>query len=141
MPRIDVFVRAALALLLFIAAANRGEAAPPYSASVNYQLQCRGCHRPDGSGEAGRVPSLRRTLVRFSMAADGREFILRVPGVAQSSLSDQETAALLNWIARNLSDVPLPGDFIDYTAAEVGRFRHRPLASVSAVRERLMQTK
>jgi mono/diheme cytochrome c family protein len=125
--------------LIFTGAASRSEATSGYSVAVNYQLQCMGCHRADGSGEPGRVPSLRRTLVQFSLTAEGREFILRVPGVAQSSLSDQETAALLNWMARNLSDVPPPREFVDYTDAEVGRLRHRPLAAVTRVRERLMK--
>jgi hypothetical protein len=64
--------------------------------------------------------------------------VLRVPGVAQSPLSDAETAALLNWMARHLSDVPVTADFVDFSAAEVARFRHRPLADVGATRARLV---
>ena len=67
-----------------------------YEPRVNYELQCMGCHLADGSGESGRVPSVRGTLVPFSMAAAGREFVLRVPGVAQSPLTDAEVAAVLN---------------------------------------------
>ena len=110
-----------------------------YGPLVNYQLQCMGCHHADGSGEPGRVPSVRHTLVPFAMRADGRDFLVRVPGVAQSPLSDEETAALLNWMARNLSDVPLPADYVDFTAAEVGRWRHQPLATVAATRARLLK--
>ena len=111
-----------------------------YGPRVNYQLQCMGCHHADGSGEPGRVPSVRGTLVPFAMRTDGRDYLMRVPGVAQSPLSDEETASLLNWMARNLSDVPLPADFVDFTAAEVGRWRHQPLATVSATRARLLKT-
>ena len=64
---------------------------------------------------------------------------MRVPGVAQSPLSDADTAALLNWMARNLSDLKLPPDFVDYSEAEVQGLRHRPLAKVSDVRARLMK--
>ena len=113
-------------------------AAWAYQPRVNFQLQCMGCHHADGGGEAGRVPSLRRTLVPFSAFAAGRDFVMRVPGVAQAPLSDAEIAALLNWMARNLSDVPLPVDFADYTAAEVGQARHRPLVGVGDVRRRLL---
>jgi mono/diheme cytochrome c family protein len=109
-----------------------------YQPRVNYQLQCMGCHHADGAGEEGRVPSVRRTLVPFSALAEGRDFVMRVPGVAQAPLSDAEIAALLNWMARNLSDVPLPESFVDYTADEVGRARHRPLASVRAARGLLL---
>jgi mono/diheme cytochrome c family protein len=109
-----------------------------YQPQVNFQLQCMGCHHADGAGEEGRVPSVRRTLVPFSGTPEGRDFVMRVPGVAQAPLSDAEIAALLNWMARNLSDVPLPAGFVDYTAAEVGLARHRPLAAVREARNRLL---
>jgi mono/diheme cytochrome c family protein len=109
-----------------------------YEPRVNYQLQCMGCHHADGAGEPGRVPSVRDTLVPLSLFAEGRDFVLRVPGVAQSPLTDAEVAALLNWMARNVSDVA-PGDgFRDYTAEEVGARRHQPLVAIAAERERLL---
>ena len=110
-----------------------------YEPRVNFQLQCMGCHHPDGNGETGRVPSVRGTLVPFSMTPEGRDFVMRVPGVSQSPLSDAEVAALLNWMARNLSDVPPSDTFVDYTAAEVGRVRHQPLIGVAAARARLLE--
>jgi len=110
-----------------------------YQPAVNYQLRCMGCHLADGSGESGRVPSIRRTLVLFSSSSDGRDYVLRVPGVAQSPLSDADTAVLLNWMARNLSDVKLPPGFADYSAAEVHRVRDRPLVRVSGIRARLLR--
>jgi mono/diheme cytochrome c family protein len=94
-------------------------AAPAYEPRVNYQLHCMGCHTPNGAGEPGHVPSMRKTLVPFSARADGRRFLVQVPGVAQSRLSNSELADLLNWMIPALSDVPLPSDFRPYTAAEV----------------------
>ncbi len=113
--------------------------ASAYQPQVNFQLNCMGCHLADGSGEPGRVPSLRRSMVMFSASAAGRDYIIRVPGVAQSPLSDGETAALLNWMARNLSDLPLPPGFIAYSAVEVQRSRSHPLSQVRNVRARLMK--
>src|ERR1700723_1675111 len=110
-----------------------------YEPLVNYQLRCMGCHLADGSGQPGRVPSIRRSLVLFSTSTAGRDYVVRVPGVAQSPLSDAETAALLNWMARNLSDLKVPASFADYSEAEVQSLRHRPLASVSDVRARLLK--
>lgn len=110
-----------------------------YQPAVNFQLNCMGCHLADGSGESGRVPSLRRSMLMFSANAAGRDYIIRVPGVAQSPLSDEETAALLNWMTRNLSDLPLPPGFIAYSAAEVQRSRSHPLSQVRSVRARLMR--
>jgi len=105
---------------------------------VNYQLQCMGCHHADGAGETGRVPSIRRTLVLFSGLPEGREYLLRVPGVAQAALSDQDLATLMNWMVRNLSDVPLQQNFVEFTTAEVGTARRQPLAAVEAQRTRLL---
>jgi len=110
-----------------------------YEPRVNYELQCMGCHLADGTGESGRVPSVRSTLVPFSMIPEGREFVLRVPGVAQSPLTDADIAAVLNWMARKLSDAPLPAGFRDYDAGEVRALRGRPLAQVSKARQKLLE--
>ena len=125
---------AAAAVALSWAAVNT---AWGYQPAVNYQLHCMGCHLADGSGQAGRVPSVRRSLVLFSASPEGRNYVVRVPGVAQSPLSDADTAALLNWMAKNLSDVQLPTGLADYSAAEIHALRDRPLVRVSAIRERL----
>ena len=76
----------------------------------------------------------------FSTSAQGRDYVVRVPGVAQSPLSDQDTAVLLNWMARNLSDLTVPPDFVDYSPAEIHRLRLHPLVQVSAIRARLLKT-
>jgi hypothetical protein len=110
-----------------------------YEPQVNYQLHCMGCHLADGSGEADRVPSVRATLVPFSMFANGRDYVLRVPGVAQSPLDDADVAAVLNWMARNLSDTPVPTGFRDYDAREVQTVRARPLVQVKALRRELIE--
>lgn len=98
-----------------------------------------GCHLADGSGQPGRVPSIRRSLVLFSKSPQGRDYVIRVPGVAQSPLSNADTAALLNWVARHLSDVKIPADFADYSEAEIQSLRHYPLVRVSAIRARLLR--
>jgi hypothetical protein len=118
------------------AAAN---AAWSYQPLVNYQLRCMGCHLADGSGQPGRVPSIRRSLVLFSASPRGRDYVVRVPGVAQSPLSDEDTALLLNWMARNLSDVGVSPSFVDYSETEIHRLRSHPLVQVSAIRARLLK--
>jgi len=128
------------ALFAMLLATAGLDAAWGYQPAVNYQLNCMGCHGADGSGEPGRVPSVRRSLVLLSTLPEGREYIIRVPGVAQSPLSDEETAALLDWMARNLSDIPPRPGFIDYSASEVGRSRRHPLARVRSERERLLKS-
>ena len=133
MPRFLINGVAAVALSLAVNAASA------YQPLVNYQLRCMGCHLADGSGQPGRVPSMRRSLVLFSASPEGRDYVIRVPGVAQSPLSDEDTAALLNWMARNLSDLKVPPSFADYSEAEIHRLRDRPLVRVNAVRARLVK--
>jgi hypothetical protein len=132
-PRFLINGVAAIALSLAVNAASA------YQPLVNYQLRCMGCHLGDGSGQPGRVPSIRRSLVLFSASPEGRDYVIRVPGVAQSPLSDEDTAALLNWMARNLSDLKVPPSFVDYSEAEIHRLRDRPLVRVNAVRARLLK--
>jgi hypothetical protein len=112
--------------------------ATAYEPRINYMLQCMGCHTPDGSGEPGRVPSVKATLVRFAKSADGRRFLVQVPGASQSTLSDAELAELINWMIQNLSEVK-PVRFAHFTAAEVAHYRGTPLVEVRATRERLLR--
>lgn len=101
-------------------------------------LQCMGCHTPDGRGEPGHVPSVRDTLLPFANTAAGRQFLVQVPGSAQSKLSDAELAEVLNWMIDNLSSSPKPLQFRRLTAAEVAGYRRTPLVSVAPVRAKLV---
>jgi mono/diheme cytochrome c family protein len=126
-------------LTIALSSVALAQAAWGYQPKVNFQVHCMGCHLADGSGQPGRVPSIRRSLVLFSSSSAGREYVIRVPGVAQSPLSDEDTATLLNWMARNLSDLAVPADFADYSPAEIQRSRHHPLAKLKTRRARLMK--
>jgi hypothetical protein len=114
-------------------------AAVAYEPRINYMLQCMGCHTPDGSGEPGRVPSLKATLAPFARSPEGRRFLVQVPGASQSTLSNAELAELLNWMIQNLSTHP-PGRFTPYTEAEVAGYRSTPLVAVQATRAKLLQS-
>jgi len=115
-----------------------GAPALAYQPRINYMLQCLGCHGPDGRGEPGHVPSIRATLAPLSGFAAGRHYLLQVPGVALSMLSDRDLAALLNWMIPAFGGVQ-PRQFRAFTAAEVARYRHEPLLEISATRARLMR--
>ena len=128
--------RSGLLALLLLCVSCR--AAWAYEPRINYMLQCMGCHTPDGSGEPGRVPSLRDTLVPFAAVADGRRFLVQVPGASQSTLSDAELAGLLNWMIQNLSRLR-PARFTSFTAAEVASYRRTPLVGVQAARAMLIR--
>jgi hypothetical protein len=68
----------------------------------------------------------------------GRDYLMRVPGVARSALDDARLAAVLNWmLATYGADGAAPG-FTPYTAAEVGVARRQVLLDRKAVRARLL---
>ena len=127
-----------LAALTLAAVLSAPHPASAYEPRVNYELQCMGCHGAEGKGEPGRVPSFKETLATLLGTADGRRYLIRVPGVAQSPLSDQETAEVLDWMVQTLADPPAPKDFVGFTAEEVARSRHQPLTDVFGERKRLL---
>ena len=110
----------------------------PARAKQHYQLHCMGCHGEDGAGLEGQVPSLRGTLSRISSGALGRDYVLRVPGVTQSSLSSAELAEVLNWAVSAFSEAEAAKATRPFTAAEVERARANPLLEINATRARVL---
>lgn len=109
-------------------------------AEADYMLNCQGCHLPEGQGFPDRqVPDLRHQMARFLKVPGGREFLVQVPGSAQTALNDADLARLLNWMLLRFSAAQMPADFQPYTAAEVGPLRKQPLARVSEVRSELLE--
>ena len=93
----------------------------------NWTLNCQGCHRPDGTGSEGTAPSLAGTVAKFLWPPGGREYLIRVPGVATSPLSDADLAEVMNWMLWRFDKEHLPANFRPYTAAEIAPLRARPL--------------
>jgi mono/diheme cytochrome c family protein len=108
------------------------------SPAEDYMLYCMGCHGPDARGVPGKVPPLAGSLALFMRTPEGRNYVLRVPGAANSALSDAQLCAVLNWIAERYAaadSAPAPAPF---TAPEVTRTRHVPLANVQATRRQVV---
>jgi mono/diheme cytochrome c family protein len=126
-------MRCLLGLLLLASAAVAQ--ADPARARANYLLHCMGCHGETGAGLEGKVPSMRGTLAMLSRTPQGRYYVLRVPGVTQSTLSNDDLAEVLNWSLRTFSDSPSHGDVPVFTAAEIATARSQPLTDVAASRE------
>jgi mono/diheme cytochrome c family protein len=110
----------------------------PTRAKQHYQLHCMGCHGEDGAGLEGQVPSLRGTLSRISNGALGRDYVLRVPGVTQSSLTSAELAEVLNWAIYEFSDAAAAKATRPFTAAEVESARSKPLLEINATRAKVV---
>jgi mono/diheme cytochrome c family protein len=126
--------RALLAALASMAVAGFARGNP----EQDYMLDCRGCHGADAAGIPGKIPPLAGSVARFMRAPEGRNYVLRVPGAANSALSDAQLAGVLNWLAERYPapDVPRVAPF---TLEEVTRTRHIPLADVQATRREVLR--
>jgi mono/diheme cytochrome c family protein len=109
-----------------------------YTPAVEFALNCQGCHRADGSGTPGSVPTLADSVARFLAVPGGRAYLVQVPGVAQAPLDDAALAAVVNWMLARFDAPHLPRDFRPYGAEEVGRLRQFPLVDVDKVRAALL---
>jgi len=137
-PPRAVFVAATLAALGFAAASQAQE----YDAALARQdwvLNCMGCHTATGGGIPGKVPPLANSLGYFEHLPAGREYVMRVPGASNSTLSDQELADVLNWLLTTKNSDALPKDFKPYTAAEITAHRRPAFSDVATVRAGLIR--
>lgn len=107
------------------------------SARVNYMTECQGCHLPDGRGMVGKVPSMKTEVGRFLDVKGGREFLVQVPGSANSKLSDADLADVLNWIITSIGNRP-PETFQAFTPQEVSTYRSTRLIGVAEKRQKLV---
>lgn len=104
-----------------------------------YVLHCAGCHGLDGSGAyAAQVPGLRQ-IGQFLRIPGGREYLVQVPGLMGSGLSDAQVAQVGNWLLGQWVGDALPAGHRPYQAEEIARLRRQPLVDVAAVRAQLLQ--
>lgn len=105
-------------------------------AEKNYLLHCSGCHLPDGIGDPPNAPSLRNTIGKIVATPEGRDYIIRVPGSAQTPMSDEQLAEVLNWMLTEFNSETLPKDFELLSTQEVARSRSQILADPLKYRAR-----
>ncbi|HEX5079983.1 MAG TPA: hypothetical protein VFV80_12600 [Geminicoccaceae bacterium] len=101
-------------------------------ARADFTFRCKGCHGFAGQGTPGHVPRLDGFVGFYTQADGGRDYLMRVPGVARAKLDDPRLAAVLNWMLATYGGDAVAPDFAPYTAAEVGAARRRPLSTTLA---------
>lgn len=123
-----------------IADSNIGQAIPGVEngqrAAMNWSLNCRGCHGADARGTSDDVPDMAGLMARFLSVDGGRDYLVRVPGVAFSSLGDDELAELVNWTLYRFDRDHVPPLFKPYDAAEVAELRGEPYVSEANIRRK-----
>ena len=100
-------------------------------------MHCAGCHLADAAGVPPYVPSLAGPLGPIVASAEGRDYVARVPGAAQTPLSDDELAAVLNWVLLEFNRDTLPAGFRPLRGPEVAKSRARVLADPLKLRAEL----
>jgi len=104
----------------------------------DYMLNCGGCHRVDGKGlEALGIPDFRNSIGLFTHLKQGRDYMIRVPGAAQSQLSDAALADVLNWMVARYAPRQAALPYLPFTAREVGRVRAQRYDDVAQARRAL----
>src|SRR6516162_10249265 len=109
------------------------------SPAQDYMLYCMGCHGAQAQGVPGKIPPLAGSVSLYMRTAEGRDYVLRVPGAANSALPDAQLAGVLNWLAASYgaSATAPPAPF---TVDEVTKVRRTPLADVQAKRREVVRS-
>ncbi len=123
-------------------ALSPGDAPLPYPtemtlAQSDYVEHCGGCHGVQGDAAPANLPSLRGRVGWFMCTPETRAYLLRLPNVARSRITDnEELADLLNFMIFGLGGASTPQGTRPFTGAEVASGRANPFTSVSLVETR-----
>lgn len=122
-----IWARGLVVLLGLVSSGAAAELSP----NVNYLLRCQGCHMTDGRGlPSSGIPDFVDQVGVFAGLPEGRQYLLHVPGVIGSSLTDAEIAGVLNYIMDTYAGPSLPEGNTAFTAEEVNALRKADVGNV-----------
>jgi len=128
-----------IAALLFAAAVQNAPPTLPLltTAESDYVEYCSGCHGMQGNSAPAEIPVLRDRVGYFMCTKEGRDYLIRLPNVAYSAITDnQELADMMNFVVFGLGGSSAPKGTRPFTAAEVGRLRAQALGTQSLIAAR-----
>jgi hypothetical protein len=103
----------------------------------DYVEHCSGCHGMQGNSAPADIPVLRDRVGYFMCTPAGRDYLIRLPNVAYSAITDnQELADMMNFVVFGLGGASAPKGAKPFTASEVARLRGRALATQSLIAAR-----
>ena len=131
----------AATLLLIVSSASAWAVLPELkgvpdltTAQSDYVEHCSGCHGMQGNSAPADIPVLRDRVGYFMCTQAGRDYLIRLPNVAYSAITDnQELADMMNFVVFGLGGKSAPKAAKPFTAAEVARLRTRALATDSLI--------
>jgi mono/diheme cytochrome c family protein len=140
-----------IAVVAMLACAGTTGAA---SGSQLFASNCIVCHQPDGKGVQGIYPPLNETVGSYVKLKAGRAYLAHVPsfGLAGqidshgesfdsnmpplTQLTDDEIAAVINYVLTKYNQSILPGKFKPLTPGEVHGYRAKPMSETDVHGER-----
>lgn len=126
-------------MAMLLAATVQGHAALPQltTPESDYVEYCSGCHGMQGNSAPAEIPVLRDRVGYFMCTKDGRDYLIRLPNVAYSAITDnQELADMMNFVVFGLGGNSAPKGARPFTAAEVKRLRAEALGTQSLIAAR-----
>lgn len=103
----------------------------------DYVEYCSGCHGMQGNSAPAEVPVLRDRVGYFMCTKAGRDYLIRLPNVAYSAISDnQQLADMMNFVVFGLGGRSAPKRARPFSAGEVRRLRTQALGTQSLIAAR-----
>jgi hypothetical protein len=110
----------------------------PEQAQSDFIEQCAGCHGVRGTTVPAKLPEIKDRVGWFMCTPGARAYLLRLPNVAHSRITDNgQLADLMNYVVFVLGGKSVPAGTKPFTAAELAHERQFPLTSGSLKAERL----
>ncbi|WP_372917286.1 cytochrome C [Sandarakinorhabdus sp.] len=106
-------------------------------AQSDYVEHCGGCHGIHGVASPAELPTIGGRVGWFMCTPEGRSYLVRLPNVARSRITDNaQLADLMNFMVFGLGGRSTPAGSKPFTADEVARGRTTAFTSVSLVKTR-----
>lgn len=116
----------------------RAKMADPELAQSDFIEQCAGCHGVRGTTAPAHLPEIKDRVGWFMCTPESRAYLLRLPNVAHSRITDNaQLADLMNYVVFVLGGKSVPAGTKPFTGEEVALERQFALTSVSLQAERL----
>ncbi|WP_298164334.1 cytochrome C [Novosphingobium sp.] len=116
----------------------RTKMADPELAQSDFIENCAGCHGLRGTTVPAHLPEIKDRVGWFMCTPESRAYLLRLPNVAHSRITDNaQLADLMNYVVFVLGGKSVPAGTKPFTGEEVAHERQFALTSVSLKAERL----
>ncbi|CAN5345446.1 hypothetical protein BH10PSE12_BH10PSE12_18460 [soil metagenome] len=103
----------------------------------DYIEHCGGCHGIQGSSAPAQIPVLRDRVGFFMCLPESRRYLIRLPNVAHSRITDNDQLAdLMNFVVFGLGKASTPARALPFTGAEVAEQRQFALSSAQLTKVR-----